>query len=245
MTDGDFKLIREHRCGEGMAGQNSSTMFIGIGRNESVQSVAVDWLSGVKQTFSDVSAGTLLTVYENPEDSPNKTPEVRTPYVVASERTWQSSESEVVFDAQINGILQFPNTRAGTSTAVETPKLFLYTTMATWCAACKRHLPQLQQLRGKLAAESLAMYGIPIDEADDAEKLTGYVEQYRPAYELLKDLTTEQRIEVQQLVADALKTDALPSTVMTDADGRILLITGGLPTISQIRKLLIHHSTTP
>ena len=117
--------------------------------------------------------------------------------------------------------------------------------MATWCEACKRHLPQLQQLRRKLAAESLAMYGIPIDEADDSEKLTGYVERHRPAYELLQDLTIEQRRDVQQLVADALKTDALPSTVMTDADGKVLLITGGLPTVSQIRRLLAHQSATP
>ncbi len=245
VTTGDFKLIREHRCGEGMAGQNSSTMFIGIGRNESAQSVDVDWLSGVKQTFDNIPAGTLLTVYENPDDSPDKTPELRTPYVVPSDRKWRSLDSELVSDAPSNGTLQFPIINANTSTVAEPPKLHLYTTMATWCAACKRHLPQLQQLRREVAAESLAMYGVPVDETDDSEKLTGYVEQYHPAYELLKDLSTEQRNDVQQLVVDELKTEALPSTVMTDADGKILLISGGLPTISQIRKMLADHSMTP
>ncbi|MEO1997828.1 MAG: ASPIC/UnbV domain-containing protein [Planctomycetaceae bacterium] len=245
VTAGDFKLIREHRCGEGMAGQNSSTMFIGIGRNESVESVAVDWLSGVKQTFTNVPAGTLLTVHEDADDSPNKTPDVRTPYVVSSDRKWRSLESELTSDARTNRTLRFPNINASTSPAAEPRKLRLYTTMATWCAACKRHLPQLQQLRREVAAESLAMYGIPIDETDDSEKLTSYVERNRPAYELLRDLTTEQRKDVEQLVADALKTDALPSTVVTDAKGKVLIITGGLPTISQIRKLLADRSTTP
>jgi len=245
VTNEKLELIREHRCGEGMAGQNSSTMFIGIGGNEAVESVAVDWLSGVKQTFSNVSAGTLLTVYENLDDSPNETPDVRTSYIVNSDRVWGPLESDIDLGAPANGTLRFSDTNAGIPTAAETPKLFLYTTMATWCAACKRHLPQLQQLRQAVGAESLAMYGIPIDEADDSEKLTEYAERYHPAYELLNDLTTEQRTDVQELVANALKTDALPSTVMTDANGKVLLITGGLPTISQIRKLLIRQIATP
>jgi thiol-disulfide isomerase/thioredoxin len=239
ITDGSLNLIREHRCGEGMAGQNSATMFIGIGSRDSVQSVAVEWLSGVRQTLNDVPAGTLLTVYENPEDSPNKMPEVRTPYFVGTDRDWLALRSRADSVGPVpEGTLRFDDMTAASSPAAEAPELFLYTTMATWCEACKRHLPQLEQLRRKVNPEQVAMYAVPVDKSDTSAKLTSYVERYQPAYELLKDLPIDRRDGVQQLVADALETDALPATVVTNADGKVLLITGGLPTTSQIRILL-------
>lgn len=239
LSDGDFKLLREYRCGEGMAGQNSSTMIIGIGSKDAVQSVTVEWLSGLTQTCTDVPHGTLLTVYENPEESPNGAAEVRTQYVVPVEKPWRPNESDNVPEALASNEFSFSDIQPTASTA----PLHLYTTMATWCAACKRHLPQLKQLRETLSDDSLAMYGIPIDETDNPEKLVRYLDEYHPAYDLLKDLPVEKRNEVQQMVSEALRTDALPSTVMTDANGNVLLVTGGLPTISQIRKLLESHSS--
>ena len=110
--------------------------------------------------------------------------------------------------------------------------------MATWCAVCRSHLPEMQQLRSVFGPESLVVYGVPMDAADDASKLSDYVKRYKPAYTLLTDLTEDQRKEVQQLVSDTLKTDALPSTVVTDGKGRVLMITAGLPTVSELKKIL-------
>jgi thiol-disulfide isomerase/thioredoxin len=110
--------------------------------------------------------------------------------------------------------------------------------MATWCEACKSHLPQIQQLRSKLDSKSIGMYGIPIDESDDTNKLSKYVERYKPAYELLQELTDDQRKEIGQLISDTLKVDALPATVVTDSQGNVLLVTAGLPTVSQLNKIL-------
>jgi len=62
---GDRKYVREHRCGEGFAAQNSNTMIIGVGSATEVDSLQVRWPSGKIQKVGNVSAGTLLTVYEN------------------------------------------------------------------------------------------------------------------------------------------------------------------------------------
>jgi len=43
---GRNQLIREYRCGEGFAAQNSSTLLIGIGDHPSASRVTVRWPSG-------------------------------------------------------------------------------------------------------------------------------------------------------------------------------------------------------
>jgi hypothetical protein len=79
---GDEKLVREHRCGDGWATQNSATMIIGIGAHPSVASLSVRWPSGKSISTEAVPAGTLLVAYENPSDAPNGVAFVRAPYEV-------------------------------------------------------------------------------------------------------------------------------------------------------------------
>lgn len=236
VTAGDFNLIREYHCGEGMAAQNSSTMMIGIGEHDVAGSVEIRWLSGITQQVKDVAAGTLLTVYEDPQSAPEGVAEKREPYVVPSGMKWKRTRPLPFTQAPRVLRLQSSDSPSGDSTA--RPKVQLYTTMATWCAACKAHLPQIKQLRSQLDAESLGIYGIPVDLEDDVEKLSSYEERFQPAYDLLSELNDDQRTEVEQLITEVLKTDALPSTVVTDDQDNVLLVTAGLPTLSQLKKLM-------
>ena len=77
---GERTLLRERRCGEGLAAQNSSTMVIGLGEHDGASELRVRWPSGVEQTLGSVRAGTLVTVYENPDDSPTGEPRTTQPY---------------------------------------------------------------------------------------------------------------------------------------------------------------------
>ncbi len=77
------KLVREHRCGDGWSTQNSATMILGIGSHTTVGSLIVKWPSGKSASIKAIPEGTLLTVYENPADSPTKTAFVGAPYRVA------------------------------------------------------------------------------------------------------------------------------------------------------------------
>lgn len=155
---GELKLIREHRCGEGMAGQNSSTMLVGIGRNDSAE-ITVRWLSGVKQQIRNVAAGTLLTVYEDPTQSPDKSGQERERYILDRFSKGRGADLySAVADRGTGKRVHYKSVHAAKASKSDKEKVLLFTTMATWCSACKRHLPQLQQLRGKLGPESLAMY---------------------------------------------------------------------------------------
>jgi hypothetical protein len=78
----DKRLIREYRCGEGFAAQNSSTLLIGIGDHPSASRVTVRWPSGKTSQVDIVAAGTLLTVYEDPSQAPDGQSWHRGPYVI-------------------------------------------------------------------------------------------------------------------------------------------------------------------
>ncbi len=114
----------------------------------------------------------------------------------------------------------------------------LMTTMATWCDACKAELPQIKFLRAEFGADELEILGVPVDENDNARKLEEYVKTYAPAYQMLDGLSEDQVAAVKQAVIDALRVDALPATILTDADGHVLRTLWGVPSVSDIRELL-------
>ena len=222
-------LLREHRCGEGFAGQNSTTMVIGIGNHAVARSVKVRWPAGQNQQIEDVPAGTLLTVYEDAERTTDRSGFTSEPY---HRRGWQE---QLVADREEDPSveLQFGNRTMSTAS-----RLSIYTTMATWCDACKRQLSQLAVLRTRFAEEDLTMYGVPIDVSDDADKLDEYCRTYRPAYQLLADLNASDRRAIADVLKDSISQESLPSTVVTDRTGRVLKSFVGVPTISELRGLL-------
>ena len=68
--------------------------------------------------------------------------------------------------------------------------------------------------------------------------LDEYAARNTPAYELLSDLDTEARMSVRALLSQELGEDATPAAAVTDADGRLLFATWGLPSVSELRRLL-------
>ena len=82
VTVPDAKLVREHRCGDGWSTQNSATMIVGIDGHAAATQVTVQWPSGKTSSTEMVPEGTLLTVYENPADSPSEEAFVRAKYRV-------------------------------------------------------------------------------------------------------------------------------------------------------------------
>ena len=80
VSAGGRTLIREHRAGEGLAAQNSTTLLVGIGSAVRAERVTVHWPTGRSQTIENVAAGTLLTAHENPASSPSGSPWAKESY---------------------------------------------------------------------------------------------------------------------------------------------------------------------
>jgi thiol-disulfide isomerase/thioredoxin len=225
---GDFTLLREHRCGEGLAAQNSSTLILGIGQHEAAETLWVQWPSGRSHRLDGVAAGSLVTAWEDPTQSPNGKPFVVEAYraaAVEARRARGTKSGEPL----LSGVAP---------RGAPTPPLAVYTTMATWCAACKSELPEVARLRRTFGADQLALYGVPSDENDDPARLAAYIEQQRPDYVLLDKLPPRDVARVRKLVQDEFKMEVLPASIVTDAGGRVRMVTGGLPSVSDLRRLL-------
>lgn len=226
---GDRTILREHRAGEGFATQNSATMVVGIGDHDTAASVNVRWPAGGRQVAAEVPAGTLLTVYENPAQSPTGEAFVREPYV----RPLSAPRREVATSPVLSPRLVLPD-----GTAAGAAPLRVYTTMATWCTACKEELPQFRRLRAAFKPQELAIAGVPIDQAETARQIEAWGAAHKPAYGLLTGLSVAQVASVKNVVLERLNFDAVPAAIVTDRDGNVLLARWGPPTLSQLRELL-------
>ena len=233
---GGMRLKREYRGGEGMAAQNSATSIVGIGAYKSVEKLTVRWPRSGVQELSDIPAGSLITVFENQADSPTGSPFVLTPYLSRAESELHAEES-VVKNNSLAGMDSNLIELSGVS--LEDESLVVYTTMATWCASCRKKLSAMKQLRDRFDVEEVAMFGIPVDIADTTEMLAEYEEKLSTPYTLLTELPAGEREGVKQLVIKHLGIDALPATIIADRQGKILKVVNGAPTISDLRKLMV------
>jgi thiol-disulfide isomerase/thioredoxin len=236
---GDSTLLREHRCGEGFSAQNTPTMLIGLGPHRSASSVSIHWPSGTKQEIADVPAGTLLSVFENPADGGDQDGIAREPYARPMPLVRrQPEQSPPRF--QVAALSQ-----DSTLDPTIAPKLRVYTTMATWCPSCKKHLPQLEMLRNAFDPQTLELYGLPIDSEDTPRMLREYVARYQPAYRLIDSLTAEDRAALQSVLLTQVMSEALPATIVTNAAGEIVYAATGVATVSDLRRLLALQQLAP
>ncbi|MCA9264942.1 MAG: ASPIC/UnbV domain-containing protein [Planctomycetales bacterium] len=229
-TLGSQVMLRELHCGEGFAAQNSPTLYFGLADRTQLDSLSVQWPSGIATKLPALQAGSLVTVYEDVSVSPDNTGYTVAPYGSP------------------------PSTSLATHTSGDRPRLQergwpvgdvpvqaqlrIMTSMATWCEACKRELPQLARLREHFSAEDVQFYGVPVDPLDDAALLTEYRSTYAPAYELLLGVTPDQIAEFQSQLRKSVQTDALPSTLVINSAGEVLGAFLGVPDVSAVAKLL-------
>ena len=225
---GDMTIIREHRCGDGFAAQHSATMIVGIGGHKLAPKVSVRWPSGKSAFTENVPEGTLLTCYENPADAPSGEPFVRSSYRV---------NIPVLRPGPVDR--QPSAFAAGDTGGRPDAQLRVYTSMATWCPSCAKHLPLQKRIAAEMAAEPVELVAVPIDVADDAAKLKAYSDEKKPPCRLLSNLPAAQRAaftaELEKLLGHA---PGLPSSLITDASGRVLKAVAGVPSISELRRWL-------
>jgi hypothetical protein len=86
----------------------------------------------------------------------------------------------------------------------------------------------------------LRLFGVPISDRDDAEKLKQYVTEHEPPYELAGVWPANQSFKFFKLALSETKKEVLPSTIITDAKGNVLKIMPGLPSASDIIRLMAY-----
>lgn len=234
---GNHVLTREQHLGEGFATQNSATTLIGIGAHPSADSIEVHWPTHRHQRRTEVPAGSLVTCYENPAESPDGSGFAVTPYQPAGGPAPLARGAAPGTAPPKDRFVLASAASAPSAANAPTTKLNVYITMATWCAACKKHLPRVKELREAFGDGSVAIFGVPVDSNDSPEMLQDYVDSFEPAYRLLDTITEDERHATWELLRKQFKSDALPMTIVTNAKGEVVLTTTSVPTVSLLRKL--------
>lgn len=217
------ELLREMRCGDGFAAQNSATLLIGIGKAAAAGDVRVRWPSGKITAAGTVPAGATVTVMEVPATGAPA-------FVIETLSAATASAAAAGAEA--------PLTRLDVTLPADGAKLRVFTMMATWCPVCLSELPHLARVKAGLPATDVAFYGVPVDGNDTREKLDGYTANHSPAYQVLAELPESEREKFRSLTRTRFGETPLPSTIVTDDAGDVVLIKKGTVDISAIRQLL-------
>jgi len=92
---------------------------------------------------------------------------------------------------------------------------------ATWCAPCRKSMPELQALHEKYAARGMSVVGISIDEGGVA-KVRKYVESKKFTYPIAVDSNKSP-------AWDAFRVKAVPAAFLLDRDGKVVAQWTGAP----------------
>ncbi|MGH0028863.1 MAG: ASPIC/UnbV domain-containing protein [Myxococcota bacterium] len=218
VTAGGTTQVRELRAGEGLAAQNAGRLLFGLGDHAGPASARVVWPSGRVQTLDGLRPGEEWTVYEDAGRTP-----VRSAYARPPQPTPPRADDP-------------PAPRLLADLDDDAP-LRVLTTLATWCEACREELPELRALRERFPPEELALYGVPVDEDESPEQVERWARRHRPPYRVLSQIDRARAEAVRAAAAAALRRDALPASVITDGEGRVLRTLAGAPSVSDLRAL--------
>ena len=239
--DDSAVVFREHQPEGGLVGQHSNTMIIGLGDRAAADRLELRWLSGKRQTIDAVPARKLVTIYENPAQSPTGDAFVVEDYVrdIAPLRAQVDSANfwKTRFLPSVPLASTLDLQHEGQSLTSPTG-LTLVATMATWCAACVGEIPEFHALREAFDDEDLTIVAVPVDPKDTAEKLDAWTARLQPPYEVAVGIDQKEVARVNAVTLAELRAEAVPATFLIDSRGRVLIARWGVPTVSDVRGFL-------
>lgn len=247
------QITREHFCGQGFAGQNTSTMLIGLGEATTIDQLSVTWPSGIEQRFSDLAADKLIVLFERPaatsqppatESGSNSQGITVTDYRQVPIDTPQAGQL-AADDQNDNPPLNLaPSELAAAADAssdnvhTEDSKIVVLTTMASWCTSCAKHQPLLKEMSKQFDASDVSFVGFAGDPEDPADDLRGFVTRLNIDYPVAAEPAAALRSTVEAILNSGDGADVLPSTILLNSRGQVLATHSGIPTASEIREHL-------
>lgn len=94
---------------------------------------------------------------------------------------------------------------------------------ATWCAPCRKSMPELQELHEKYAARGFTVVGVAIDEGPSAKsKVTKYIAAKKFTYPIALD-------DGKHPAWEAFRVKAVPAAFLIDAKGQVVAQWLGAP----------------
>ncbi len=219
------RLVRHLGAADGFALQPSATLVFGLGAARTADGISVRWPSGRVTEVDRVAEGTLVVVREAPGAS--ETEVSRLPY----RRAWsEATRLPRAAAPVVPWVARLP--------AASPSTLRVLTTTATTCGVCRSELPRAARLARSFGEAELILYGVPVEPADRAAgRFAAWIAEQDPAWRPVGDVTEAEVEVLRAALGVELNRPPLPSSVVCDAEGRVLLATPGLPTVSDLQRL--------
>ena len=234
---GEYQITREHLCGQGFSGQNSSTMLIGLGAESTIDKLSVTWPSGSQQNFTDLQSGKLIILFERSADI-TVTNYERVPVPARSTDNQSGGDQNTPLPTLSPTHLAAAAEASATSNPPENANLIVLTTMASWCTSCAKHQPLVRKMSSDFEAAGVAFIGVAGDPEDPAAEMQGFVERLGIDYPVITAPDATVRASLDSILNSGDGADILPSTIVLDSRGRILATHSGIPTASELRRHL-------
>ena len=93
-------------------------------------------------------------------------------------------------------------------------------------------------LREEYASTELAIVGAMVDENDSAQMVQNYLKENQLPYALAEPWSETDRESFNLLVNARLESDVLPATVIVNARLEVVSVIVGVPTVSDIARLI-------
>ena len=106
-------------------------------------------------------------------------------------------------------------TLEGDSVSLESLRedVVLLNVWATWCAPCRKEIPELQQLQERYGERGLHVVGVSLDAPGSNERVREFLREFGVEYTILRD--------PHEAIGGLLGVVGMPTTVLIDRDGVI------------------------
>ena len=85
---------------------------------------------------------------------------------------------------------------------------------ATWCAPCRKEMPELQELHDAYAGQGFRVVGVSVDDKGSADLIGEFTEELQIGFPIFHDPSWE--------IVDAYFLLGLPGTFLVDAEGMVV-----------------------
>lgn len=241
--EGEAKpLLRTLRAGEGFLSQSSRWIHFGLGSESSIESLTIDWPDGSSGDFRELTSNTHFQITQGEARATEWTRPVEPSLAVGVPAVGGVASA----GAAVTSLSLIPvppihyQDLAGKRVYLfdgqkKTSRPILINLWATWCAPCLRELADFQQRSSDLKRAGIDVFALCVDDIDEqgvgmpATEVGDIVKKLKLPFSAGK--ANAQLVDTLQMVHD-LMFDIhvplpLPSSLLVDGDGRLLVIYKG------------------
>jgi thiol-disulfide isomerase/thioredoxin len=173
--------------GSGFISQHDPRLVFGLGQDPRAEWVEVTWANGNVERFDgDFSAGKMLFLKEGTgKASPISLAKAKLPDPLTKAEIFARSLKIVIGKPLPDFVVKKMNGVSGTvRKQLKSGRQTLINIWATWCIPCAKEMPELEKIRGQLAARNIDVIGLNVDTEKNVN-IKKYIAEKRVTYPII------------------------------------------------------------